>query len=595
MSSLKDKESIWGSTGRPVIYAKQGIISSGHYLTSMAGMQILQKGGNAFDALVAAGFAAAVFEPTGSYSLGAEGVFMLYHADSGDLLSLSGQGCAPAMATVDFYKSHNLECIPKGPGPLAHLAMTVPGVVDAYISLLERYGRKKLCDVLESVIYYADTGFPFYEYMLHRLNPETIGEQSRNFPPGCMDIFFRDGALPQPGSLLVQKGLANTLKKLVEAESKESGDRKAGLKAARDSFYRGDIAELIVDCAQRVGGILTLEDLATYHAKYDQPITSEFAGYVICGHSTWSQSAVLMQTLNILEKFDLVSMGYNSPRYIHTIVEAFKLAFADRAAYYGDPDFSTIPIDGLIAKDYGAERATLIKTDRAYPELPPAGNPWLYSTHEGKPVSHPVPVPTATTGQSGHNQGTTHIAVLDEEGNMICATPSGGSLSDAVFFPELGCTFSTRIEMFNLEKNHPNRLEPGKRPRTTLVNYILMKEGKPEMTIGCPGGDQQTQACLQLILNTLLFKMNPQEAVEAPRFGTDSMPDSFYPHHYFPGQLALEDGSPPETEASLTALGHKIVHKEVCGMGATVARRDPLTGMLSTGADQRRSCYAIGW
>ena len=381
---MNNSERIWGTTGRPVIHAKQGIISSGHYLTSMTGMQILLKGGNAFDALVGAGFAAAVFEPTGSYSLGAEGVFMLYHAESGDLLSLSGQGCAPLNATVDFYKSQKLDCVPKGPGPLAHLAITVPGVVDAYISLLERYGTKKLRDVLESVIYYTEVGFPFYEYMLHRLNPETIGEQSRNFPPGCMDIFFLNGALPQPGSLLVQKSLGNTLRKLVEAESKEPGNRQVGLKAARDSFYRGEIAKTIVDCAQRVGGILTFDDLENYHAKFDQPIKSTFAGYEICGHSTWSQSAVLMQALNILEKYDLISMGHNSPRYIHTIAEAFKLAFADREAYYGDPEFSTIPIDGLISKDYGAERAAHIETNRACPELPPAGNPWPYSTHEGK-------------------------------------------------------------------------------------------------------------------------------------------------------------------------------------------------------------------
>ncbi len=592
---MKEKESIWGSTGRPVIHAKQGVISSGHYLTSMAGMQILIKGGNAFDALVAAGFAAAVFEPTASYSLGAEGVFMLYDAESGDLLSLSGQGCAPAKATIDFYKSQNLDCIPKGPGPLGHLAITVPGVVDAYISLLERYGTKKLSDVLESVIYYADAGFPFYEYMLHRLNPEKIGEQSRNFPPGCMEIFFRNGTHAQPGSLLVQKSLGNTLRKMVEAESREPGNRQAGLKAARDLFYRGEIAKSIIDYAQSVGGILSLEDLENYHAKFDQPIRCTFGGYEICGHSTWTQSAVLMQALNILEGFDLKSMGHNSPRYIHTIVEAFKLAFADRAAYYGDPDFSTIPIDGLIAKDYSAERAALIDENRAYPELPPAGNPWPFSLYEGKQVSNSMTPHTNPTEQNDHQHGTTHIAVMDERGNMVCATPSGGALADAVFFPELGCTLSTRIEMFNLENDHPNRVEPGKRPRTTLVNYILLKEGKPEMTIGCPGGDHQSQACLQLILNTLLFKMNPQEAVEAPRFGTDSMPDSFYPHDYFAGQLALEEGFSAETEASLKALGHKIVHKEVCGMGATVARRDPDTGMLSTGADQRRSCYALGW
>ena len=584
-------------TGRPVVYATKGLISSGHYLTSMAGMRMLLSGGNAFDAVVAAGFAAAVVEPIASYSLAAEGVFMLYHAGSGEILSLSGQGVAPGKATVDFYRSQGLDVIPTGPGPQAHLAFTVPGVVDALISLLERYGTKTLGEVLAPSISYAEDGFPNYEYMIHGLNSPSTRQQFALYPPGGTEVFFQNGELPKPASLLVQKGLADTLRKMVAAENAARGHHLDGLQAARDSFYKGEIARTIVQCAQRVGGILNLEDLASYHAKFEDPIKTTFIGHEIYGQSTWTQGPVLMQTLNILEHFDLKAMGHNSPAFIHTVAEALKLAMADRESYYGDPDFTSVPIEGLLSKEYASERAKLIDTGRAYPELPPAGDPWRYSRRPD--LSGSRAAFTAAVGSdgdtSGDEDGTTYIAVLDRDGNMVCATPSGGSFAKSVFFPELGCALSTRIEMFSLEDGHPNRLERGKRPRTTVVNYIVCKGGQPVMTVGCPGGDTQAQANVQLILNTLVFGMNPQEAIEAPRFSTQSVPSSFYPHTYFPGQLTIEHGIPTETKDTLSGLGHEVVPVEVCGMGATVTRRDPETGVLSGGADPRRACYAIGW
>ncbi len=581
-------------TGRPVIYATQGIISSGHYLTSMAGMRLLLSGGNAFDALVAAGFAAAVVEPIASYSLAAEGVFMLYHAASGDLLSLSGQGTAPGKATIEFYRSRGLDSIPTGPGPLAHLSFTVPGVVDALISLLERYGTRTLGEVLAPSIHYAEHGIPNYEYMLRRLDAPETRQQFAQYPPGGMDVFFKDGALPKPGSLLVQPALASTLKRLAAAEARTPGHRLAGLRAARYAFYRGEVARTIAQCSQRVGGILDLDDLASYHAQYEQPARTTFAGYEVCGQSAWTQGPILLQALNILEHFDLKRLGHNSPAYIHTVAEALKLAFADREAFYGDPDFATVPLDGLLSREYAAERARLINPVRAYPELPPAGDPWRYS--RARPGAAHAPVKgTAVADGSGNDGGTTHVAVLDREGNMVCATPSGGAFAKSVFFPELGCCLSTRMEMLNLREGHPNALEPHKRPRTTLVNYIVLKDGVPIMTVGCPGGDDQAQANLQLVLNTLVFGMDPQEAIEAPRFSTQSVTNSFYPHVYYPGQLNLEAGIPESTAEELKALGHKVKRVPVCGMGATVARRDPETGVLSTGADPRRACYAIGW
>jgi gamma-glutamyltranspeptidase/glutathione hydrolase len=303
-----------------------------------------------------------------------------------------------------------------------------------------------------------------------------------------------------------------------------------------------------------------------------------------------------MQALNILERFDLRAMGHNSPEYIHTVAEAVKLAFADREAYYGDPDYATVPIDGLLSKEYGAWRARLIDPARACPETPPCGDPWAFSA-AGRPqpaARSAVPAGAATgDGLAGSEDGTTHVSVLDHEGNMVCGTISGGAFAKSAFFPELGCALSTRIEMFNCEDGHPNVVAPGKRPRTTLVNYLLTKDGQPVMTVGCPGGDNQAQANLQLVLNVLVFGMNPQQAIEAPRFSSQSVVNSFYPHVYHPGRLDLEDGIPETTAERLRSLGHRTERTANCGMGATVSRRDPQTGVMSTGGDPRRACYAL--
>ena len=583
------------ATGRPVIDGTQGVISSGHYLTSMAGMRMMLAGGNAFDAAVAAIFAAAVIEPIAAYSLGCEAVFMLYHPASGDLLSLSGQGVAPAGATLDFFRARGLDTIPTGPGPLAPVSFTVPGMVHAAMSLLERYGTKTLGEVLAPAVHYAERGIPNYQYMIDALNSEATKQQFEHFPPGGASIFYDDGALPRPGSLLVQTAMAGTLKALVAAENRAGGPRLRGLRAARDEFYKGAVAKTIAECSRRVGGVMDAADLAGYSSSFEEPLRTSFGGYEICGQQAWSQAAVLMQALNILEQFDLKAMGHNSPAYIHTVAEALKLTLADREAYYGDPAYANVPVDGLLSKEYAAGRARMIDSGRAYPELPAPGDPWRYSSSGAMPKV--VPTLAGGSGSSGpaDEQGTTHIAAMDRDGNMVCATPSGGSFGKSVFFPELGFTLSTRLEMFNLDEGHPNVLAPGKRPRTTLVNYIAVKGGEPVMTFGCPGGDHQPQANLQLMLNTLLFGMNPQAAIEAPRFATDSVTNSFHPHEYLPGQLSVEEEIPSGTVEALRALGHRIEVKEVCGMGATIAIRDIETGVLSTGADPRRACYALSW
>ena len=576
------------STGRPVIRGRNGIVSTGHYLTSMAAMRQLLAGGNAFDGAVAACLAAAVVEPTASYSLAAEGVGMFFHAASGQLSAVSGQGVAPQLATVETFRSRGLEKIPTGPGPQAHLSFTVPGVVAACLRLLDTYGSKTLAEVLAPAIDYAEQGFPMYETMHRLLGSPDTRSQFDLYPPGGADVFYPGGSVPAVGERFVQPQLAATLRLLEQAEAKANGSRRDGLQAARAVFYEGEIARRIATFSERCGGLLRRDDLAAYQARIENPIEIRFAGHSIHTQSTWSQAGVLLQTLNMLGHLDLPALGHNSPAYVHTVTEALKLAFADRECYYGDPEFAAVPIDGLLDEAYAAQRLQGIG-ERACPELPPPGTP---SGATGVSTS---PQPAAAGVPEAAEEGTTHLAVIDGDGNMVCMTPSGGVFRKSAFAPELGCTLSTRSEMFFVDTDHPNGLQPGKRPRTTLVNYIICKDAQPVMTFGCPGGDDQAQANLQLMLNVLVFGMDPQQAVEAPRFSTQSMPNSFYPRAYHPGVLNLETGFPDATAAALAARGHTINRVGACGTGAVITQRDPDTGILAAGADPRRPTYAMAW
>ena len=581
-------------TGRPVIYGKKGVISSGHYLTSMVGMRILLQGGNAFDALAASIFAAAVIEPTASYSLGAECTYTLFDSASGDLLALSGQGPSPFGATIDYYRSRQLDSIPTGPGLDAPMAFTVPGVVGATFSMLEKYGTRKVEDVLVSAIEYALDGVPNYEYMLNRIKSEETLQQFQLFPPGGIEIFYDQGQVPEPGTLLIQTALGNTLNKMVSAAKDSGTDRLTEIVAARQCFYKGEIADSIIAGVQSVGGLMDENDLSEYQEEYSTPASVDYQGYSIHGQSTWTQGPVCLQALNILENFNLGSLSYNSAEYIHIVTEALKLVFADREAFYGDPNFASIPIDGLLSKEYAAQRAKRINLETACPGLPPFGDPWSYSKLEGYVSKQPSFVDDIEADLQ-YEAGTTHISVVDQFGNFACATPSGGAFNKSVFFPQLGFALSTRSEMFNLVPGHPNCLEPGKRPRTTIINFMVSENDVPIMTVGCPGGDAQAQANLQLLLNTILWGMNVQEAVEAPRFSTLSVPNSFYPHTYLQGQLALEHEVAEATANELARMGHKIVRVATCGMGGTVTRKKVGSSVLETSADPRRSCYALSW
>ena len=584
----------WATT-RPVVSGAQGVVAAGHPLVSMAGMRMLLSGGNAFDAAVAAGFAAAVVEPTASYTLCGECVALIHDARKRESFAVSGQGTAPALATTALFRGRGLDRIPTGPGAEAHLSFTVPGAVDAYLTVLETHGTKTVTEVLAPAVRYAERGFPMYEYM-HRLLaiPETRS-QFDIYPPGGTTVFYPDGRVPEIGDVFVQPALGGTLRRLIEADTRAGGHRTDGIAGARERFYRGDIAATIGAFSERVGGLLRASDLAGYRARLEPPLRTTFAGRAILGQSAWTQGPVLMQALGMLAMFDLRALGHNSARYVHVVTEALKLAFADRERHYGDREDALASIGELLAPAYLRERATLIRMDRATPEAPPPGDP---RRRDGAPRGVGATAGGRASGSAAAGaaaDGTTHIAAIDREGNMICLTPSGGVFRKSAFAPELGCTLSTRSEMFVLEDGHPNALTPGKRPRTTLVSYLICEGDVPTMTVGCPGGDDQTQADLQLVLNLLAFGMNPQQAVEAPRFSTQTLVNSFYPRVYRPGQLNVEPGIPEKTRAELRALGHTVSEIGACGIGAVVTRRDPETGALSAGADPRRPTYALAW
>ena len=573
----------WTAT-RPVVSGTQGLVAAGHPLVAMAGMRMLLAGGNAFDAAVAAGFAAAVVEPTASYTLMGECVALVHEARKRRTRVLSGQGTAPALATIETFRTRGLDRIPTGPGPDAHMSFTVPGAVDAYLTLLETLGTRKLDAALAPALAYATRGFPMYEYMHRMLAIPETRSQFAIYPPGGDAVFYPGGRVPPVGTLFVQKALGGTLKKIADAA--RGRDRLAGIRAARKRFYAGDVARTIGAFSERLGGLLRATDLAGYRARFDAPARIGFRGREILAQGAWTQGPVLLQALGTLASFDLRAMGHNSPRYIHVVSEALKLAFADRERYYGDSD--KVPLAALLAPAYLRERAGLIDLARTTPAAPPAGE----ISGGRRPRAGTAPVARAEAASSAAD-GTTHIAAIDRDGNMVCLTPSGGVFRKSAFSPELGCTLSTRSEMFVLEPGHPNALAGGKRPRTTLVSYMIVEDGAPTTTIGCPGGDDQAQGDLQLVLNILVFGMNPQQAVEAPRFSTQTLINSFWPRAYKPGQLNVEAGIPQSTRAELTAMGHTVTEIGACGIGAIVARRDPETGVVSAGADPRRPTYAL--
>lgn len=572
---------------RPVFMGTHGVVVAGHYLGATAGQKMFELGGNAIDAGVAASFALAVLEPT-HYGIGGEVPILIYHAKSNKVVALSGQGQAPRAATIRYFRTLGLDLIP-GDGLLP---ATVPAVVGTLATALAYFGTLSLSQVLAPAIELAADGFPVYPRLRSFIAKDA--ERFRREWPSTAAIFLPGGEVPAIGTILRQPELAATLQSLAHAEAYYLGkgsDRQEAILAAADTFYTGDIARKLAAFCQNNAfpdasgkehrGLLTMDDFRAYRTRIEEPVTVNYRGYQVYKCGPWTQGPVFLQQLNILEGYDLVSMGHNSAQYIHTIIEAAKLAFSDRERYYGDPLFVNVPLDMLLSKEYAAERRKMIDPQRA-----------SLAYREGD-------VPTFVSSPKVDAEGgdTTHVDAVDAEGNMIAATPSGGWIRSSPVVPGLGFPLGTRLQMFWLDEGHPNGLQPGKRPRTTLTPTLVMKDGRPCMVFGTPGGDSQDQWTLQFFLNMVDFGMNVQEAIEAPNFYSEHFPSSFYPRQAFPGQVAMESRIPEAVRQRLTAMGHRIRLEGPWSGGCVSAiRYYPETGVIAAGASPRgEKVYAAGW
>jgi gamma-glutamyltranspeptidase/glutathione hydrolase len=565
-----------------------GMVTSGHYLASAIGLRILERGGNAVDAAAAMGFALTVLEPHLN-GIGGEVPILIYSADEGKVSAVSGQGTAPRGMTIDWFKERGIDPIP-GDGLTC---ATVPAAVATWIEALMRFGTMSLTEVLSPAIELAEWGFPMYGQLQTVISG--LASKFHEEWPTSAEIYVPNGRIPEVGEVFVQKDWATTFKKFLDAEvrSRRRG-RIAALEAARAVFYRGEIAGRIAEFARhaevldasgrRNRGFMTVEDLSGYRAKVEEPVSVDYRGIEVYKCSTWCQGPVFLQQLTILEGYDLAGMGHNSADYIHTVIEAAKLSFADREEYYGDPDFVDVPLDRLLSKAYAARRREIINPERASMEL--------------RPGDAPPTVPKEVTGTPGAYGGdTTHLDVIDRWGNMVAATPSGAWISSSPVVPGLGFPLGTRGQMFSLDPGRANALVPGKRPRTTLTPSLAMKNGKPFMVFGTPGGDNQDQWTLQFFLNSIDFGMSLQEAIDVPTFHTLHFPSSFYPRSAYPGRIVLEGRIPEDVRAELAGRGHGVVVTGDWSNGRVLAIRLDLEHGVIMGAASPRgeTGYAMGW
>jgi len=611
-------------TFHPVVRGRRGVVAGGHPLSVEAGLRILQRGGNAVDAGVATILAASVIEFS-HFSFGGEvPILIKLHGNSStmreslgkteNVVVIEGMGQAPMKATREFFanRGKNRDDVSTAPdsataqrgtdmptmagaksglipstGPLA---ATVPAVLDACVTALDKFGTKSLGEVMQPAIELAD-GFPIDE-----LRVQYIKTRAPIFSEwaDAKRIFLPNGAVPKVGDIFVQADLARTLRAIVTAEKRGlTKSRHAGLLAARDYFYKGPMAKRIGDYMQTHGGLLAAEDFARFHARVGAPVRADYHGYEVYKAGFWTQGPALVETLNLIEGYDLKAMGHNSADYIHTLTESLKLALADRDRYYGDPDFVKIPTTELLSKSYAALRRSLIEKERASLAQQPGDplNMKALLASATQRISRASAVP-----ENERANDTTCVNVIDKDGNLFSATPSGAWLP-AVVAGDTGVLMGQRLQSALTDPNSPNVVAPGKRPRITLTPTLVLKGGEPFMVLSTPGGDNQDQALLQVLLNIIEFGMNPQEAVEAARFDTQHYVSSFDDHEFLAGSLNLESRISDKTIADLKARGHKVNVQSAWGTlsSPTVIVYNAQNGVSSAGADPRRGRYAVAW
>ncbi len=571
---------------RPTIAVTRHAISAGHYLAATAGFAILEAGGNAIDAGCAAGIALGVLQ---SDLVDVAGVapIMIYLADRKEVVTIAGLGPWPRALDPELFMREHGGRIPKGV-----LRTVVPAAPDAWITALRRWGTMSFGEVAAAAIRLARDGFPMYPLMAESLQRHAADHRAW---PSSAAIFLPNGRVPETGEIFRQTDLAGSLQYMADEERAAAGrGREAGLDAARDAFYRGDIARKIVAFMKTEGGLLSAEDLADYRSPVGPPERRRFGDLEVFTCGAWCQGPVLLQTLALLEGTDLAGLGHNSADYIHQLAEALKLAFADREAYYGDPAVAEVPLATLISEEYAAERRKLIRPDHAWPEMPPPGN--LGGEH-GRGFGHFAPAPGNTSPDPNPEPDTSYVCVADRHGNLFSATPSDGSYGSPVV-PGTGLIPSNRGSQSRPDPRHPSGVAPGKRPRLTPNPALAIKGGDRFMPFGTPGGDVQSQAMLQVLLNRFVFGQDVQAAIESPRFASYSYPSSFAPYDYYPGRLAIEARVPEPVIAELARRGHEIQRWPdwIWTAGAVCAIDvDRKRGVIEAGADPRRAAYALGF
>jgi gamma-glutamyltranspeptidase / glutathione hydrolase len=546
------------------------MVASTHWLASATGMAVLERGGNAFDAAVAAGFTLQVVEPHLN-GPGGDLPIVLWSAKRGEPLVVCGQGTAPATATIERFRELGHELVP-GTGLLA---ACVPGAFDGWMLLLRDFGTLGLDQVLEHAIGYAEHGYPVIPGITATI--ERTEPLLRTWPASA-ELYL---PAPLPGTLFRNPALASTYRRIVEDAG--TGSREARIDRARDAFYRGFVAEEIDRFSADNGGLVAAGDLAAWEATIEAPVTYDYHGYTVCKTGPWGQGPVFLQQLALLAGFDLPSLGAGSAEYVHTIVECAKLAFADREAFYGDPSFVDVPLDRLLSNEYNDERRLLVG-EAASGELRPGGGrlPTL------------VDAPAMVGAGEPTRGDTVHLDVADRFGNLVSATPSGGWLQSSPVIPSLGWPLGTRAQMFWLEEGLPASLSPGKRPRTTLSPSIALREGEPYLAFGTPGGDQQDQWSLHVFLNHVHAGLDLQASIDQPDFHTDHFPSSFYPRQPHLRSVAIEARFGRDVLDDLRDRGHHVEAGGDWALGrvSAVGRED---GMLKAGADPRgMQGYAVG-
>ncbi|WP_428698056.1 gamma-glutamyltransferase family protein [Stappia sp.] len=590
-------------TTRPEIRGTFGVVTSTHWIATAVGMSILEKGGNAFDAAAATGFVLQVVEPHLN-GPGGDLPILQYDAASDRVEVICAQGPTPAGATLEHYRGEGLTLIP-GDGLLATV---IPGAFDGWMLMLRDHGRLPLRDVLEPAIHYARNGHP----MLARVSA-TIAGLAGFFEkewPTSHATWCPGGRAPSTDELFRNPVLADTWERLLREAEARSG-REAQIEAARDAFYRGFVAEEIEafvskteamdGSGTRHKGVLNAADLAGYSATREAPATYDYHGWTVAKTGPWGQGPVLLQSLALLKGTGIADVDPVGADFVHLVAEAMKLAYADREVYYGDPAFSDVPVSHLLSDTYNAERRKLIGETASF-DLRPGTVPGyeaqvarVMEVVEGLGVSSTGVYEPTMAHLSEKRGDTVHIDVIDRWGNMVSATPSGGWLQSSPVIPALGFCLNSRAQMFLLEEGLPTTLAPGKRPRTTLTPSIALKDGRPTLAFGTPGGDQQDQWQLSLFLRLVHHDLNLQEAIDQPLFHTTHFPASFYPRQRQPGHIMLEESFGAPVIEALKARGHSLEVAPNWSIGRLTAARRDENGLMRAAATPRlMQAYAAG-